>query len=70
MYFDSELHKPDTKVVGVWLLDTGKGTNAKGKPYNFMDLLVSSKDSSEKYYEFAYTKHFERLTDSLINYCK
>ncbi|WP_080054848.1 DUF6843 domain-containing protein [Spirosoma aerolatum] len=70
MYFDSELNKPNTKVTGVWLLDTGKGTNTGGKTYKFMDLLVASKDSADKYYEFAYTKRFEQFTDSLINHCK
>lgn len=70
MYFDSEKKKSDSKVIGVWLLGTGNGTNAKGKSYSFMDLLVASKDSADKYYEFQYSKNFEALTDSLINACR
>lgn len=70
MYFGSEKQKPDTKAVGAWLLGTGNGTNTKGKYYSFMDLLVASKDSSDKFYDFKYSNNFVALTDSLINHCK
>lgn len=70
MYFDSELHKPNTKITGVWPLSIGKSTNTEGQTYKFMNLLVASKDSADKYYVFAYTQKFEQFTDSLINHCK
>mgnify|MGYP003576871274 CR=1 FL=1 len=70
MYFDSEKQKPDSQTIGAWLLGTGNGINAEGNHYSFMDLLVASKDSADKYYEFHYNKKFEALTDSLINHCK
>lgn len=70
MYFDSEKHKPNKEAIGAWLLDTGSGTNTKGRTYSFMDLLIASKDSADKYYEFKYDRHFHELTDSLINQCR
>lgn len=73
MYFDSVPKKPNSKIVGAWLLGTGSKTLNEPKPvieYSFMYLLVSSNDSTEKYYEFNYVKDFENLTDSLIRHCK
>ena len=73
MYFDSEIKKPNSVIIGAWLIGTGKKTMDASKPnteYSYMDLLVSSKDSSEKYYEFNYAKKFEELADSLVQQCK
>lgn len=70
MYFDSEKQKPSTSIEGAWLLGLGNGTNTQGNHYSYLNLLVASKDSAEKYYEFQYTKNIETLTDSLVNHCK
>lgn len=73
MYFDDEKAKPNKTVVGAWLIGTGSKTLNEPKPvveYSYMYLLVSSKDSTDKYYEFNYTKNFENLTDSLVRRCK
>ena len=73
MYFDNEKNKPNTSITGAWLIGTGSKTINEPKPiveYSYMELLVSSKDSSSKYYEFNYTNNFESLTDSLVRQCK
>lgn len=76
MYFESEKNKPNSKIAGVWLIGTGKKSASPpnisniSNMYRFMDLLVASKDSSEKYYEFQYMEKFKNLTDSLVSNCK
>ncbi len=70
MFFEDEKQKPDAKVIGAWLLNTGVGYNGGENQHEFMNLLVASKDSADKFYEYQYTKHFEALADSLVNQCK
>lgn len=73
MYFESEKNKPNSKIVGVWPIGAGKKSASPpniSNMYRFMNLLVASKDSSEKYYEFQYMEKFKNLTDSLVSNCK
>ena len=72
MYFDNEKAQHSTSAIGAWLLGTGSKILNEPKPlveYSYMNLLVSSKDSTDKYYEFNYNKNFESLTDSLVRKC-
>lgn len=70
MYFDDEKHKPDAKVLGAWFLGSGESTNEKGKSYSFMEILVSSRDSADKFYEFYHSSKLQALGDSSVNQCK
>jgi putative effector of murein hydrolase LrgA (UPF0299 family) len=73
MYFDDEENPPPTDVPGVWLRGSGIRKVNVPKPqieYQTMDLVVGSKDSLDKYYDFHYLKNFENLTDSLVRSCE
>lgn len=73
MYFDSEKIKPDSTVVGAWLTENGTAyiNDVDRKiEYNFMNVIVSSKDSLQKYYEFDYSKKLEEGVDSLVRGCR
>ncbi|GAA5219668.1 hypothetical protein GCM10025777_02980 [Membranihabitans marinus] len=73
MYWEDSENKPDESVVGIWL--SGGGTKYNPSPngginYSFIEFVISSKDSLEKWSEFKRTKKLEKLTDSLVTECK
>ena len=73
MYFESEENPPPKDIIGVWFRESGAITVNIPKPkieYQTMVLVVGSKDSIEKYYDFHYLKNFENLADSLVRNCE
>jgi len=72
MYFESSEIKPDKSIIGVWLGGMGTKTINLPKPeveFKYITLTVSSADSISKYSEFHYSKHFETVSDSLVQNC-
>ncbi|MGD1889900.1 MAG: hypothetical protein ACFB15_04775 [Cyclobacteriaceae bacterium] len=73
MYFEGEKNPPPENLVGVWLRENGTkifNTCESKIECHSMVLVVSSKDSIEKYYDFHYLRSFEILADSLFKSCE
>lgn len=73
MFWDSEMNKTSASEVGVWLEGTGTSTTFPPenlKKYKFMELIVSSKDSLEKFHNFQYGNRFDSTKIEIIKQCK
>jgi hypothetical protein len=73
MFWDSEKNQPAKDTIGVYLRETGSKTSLVPEPkieYSSMVLVVSSQDSTDKYYDFHYLSRFETEVDSLVRECE
>lgn len=73
MFWDSELIKPDSTTIGVWLGGMGSRRIDQPKPeieFSFLILTVASKENQHDYFDFHYLKRFGNDTDSLVRNCE
>lgn len=73
MFWEDTKDKPSTSEVGVWLEGMGASTTFPPddlKDYEFMELIVSSKDSLDKFYDFQYNKKFDSTKIEIMKKCR
>lgn len=60
----------DSTRKGVWLWGTGSKSGQEGtKRYQFLELMVASYKSRDKYNDHVYTDRLQELADSLVDAC-
>jgi hypothetical protein len=72
MFWDDAKSKTSSSEVGVWIGGVGMETSTSGDSpnYSFLEMVVLSKDSLEKFYDFERRKRFDSLKYSMIKSCK
>lgn len=61
----------DSTRKGVWLWGTGSKSGPEGtRGYQFLELMVASYKSRDKYYDHVYTNRLEAQADSMVDKCK
>lgn len=73
MFWDDAKTKTSSSEVGVWFEGMGMATQIpadKLSEYKYLEMIVSSKDSLEKYYDFQYNKRTDSLKYEIMKQCR
>ena len=73
MFWDEVKTKTSSSEVGVWFEGMGMATQIpsdKLSEYKYLEMIVSSKDSLEKYYDFQYNKRTDSLKFEIMKQCR
>lgn len=73
MFWDDAKTKTSSSEVGVWFEGMGMATQFPPDglaDYEYLDMVVSSKDSLEKYYDFQYNKRIDSIKYETMKRCR
>ncbi|WP_164489964.1 DUF6843 domain-containing protein [Runella sp. SP2] len=73
MFWDDAKTKTSSSEVGIWFEGMGMATQIppdKLSEYKYLEMIVSSKDSLEKYYDFQYNKRTDSLKYEIMKQCR
>ena len=73
MFWDDAKTVTSSSAVGVWLEGMGMATQFPPdglSDYEYLETIVSSKDSLEKYYDFQYNKQIDSIKYETMKRCK
>ena len=73
MFWDEVKTKTSSSEVGVWFEGMGMATQIpsdKLSEYKYLEMIVSSKDSLKKYYDFQYNKRTDSLKFEIMKQCR
>jgi hypothetical protein len=73
MFWDDAKTVTSSSEVGVWFEGMGMATQSPPDglaDYDFLEMIVSSKDSLEKYYDFQYNKRIDSVKYEIMKRCR